>query len=432
MKKRTVRIICAVIAGLLVFTFLFTFITDIVANTPGAQAADTVDALNGKLAELAKDKEEIKKEISEIEKKKDSASAKKAALDEQIDVTQQEIDVLNQLIEVLDANILEKEAELEAAIELEAEQMENFLVRVRVMEEEGSISMLGIILSADSFTDMLTRIELVSDIVEGDKNLMKELAETRAKINADKLALDEDRAEQEKNRAELEGKRASLKQQYSDANSLIKELSADAKEYEKKYNEAEAAQEETKEEIKKILEEQERKRKEEEERKRKEAEAKKKKEEEERKKKESSDSKKGQTSSTYTGGTFRWPTKATYITSYYGRRSDPITKKSAFHTGIDIGTSLGSEIYAANSGTVIVAGWSQKGYGNYVVIDHGGGKATLYAHMHKIKTTKGAEVQKGDVIGLVGSTGYSTGPHLHFEILINGEHTNPMNYFNKA
>jgi len=81
-KKRTVRIICAVIAGLLVFTFLFTFITDIVANTPGAQAADTVDALNGKLAELAKDKEEIKKEISEIEKKKDSASAKKAALDE--------------------------------------------------------------------------------------------------------------------------------------------------------------------------------------------------------------------------------------------------------------------------------------------------------------------------------------------------------------
>ena len=425
MKKRTVRIICAAIAGLLVFTLLFTFIADIMANSaPRAGAADTVDSLNGELNKLAKEKEKIKNELSEIEKKKNSASAIKAALDDQIDVTQKEIDVMNQLIEVLNERIAEKEAELEEAIEIEKQQTEEFLVRVRVMEEEGSVSMLGIILSADNFTDMLTRIELVGDIVEGDKKLMRELADMREKINADKMALDADRAEQEATKAELENKRASLKKQYNEANSLIKELSADAAAYEKKYNEAEAAQEEAKEEIKKILAEQERKRKEEE---------KKRKEEEERKKQESSKSKNnGQSGTVYSSGTFRWPTKATLITSYYGRRKDPITKKSAFHTGIDIGTAQGSEIYAANGGTVIVAGWSQKGYGNYVVIDHGGGKATLYAHMYKIKTTKGAAVEKGDVIGLVGSTGYSTGPHLHFEVLINGEHTNPMNYFNKA
>lgn len=396
MKRRTVRIISAVIAGLLVFTLLFAFVADIAMNAPEAGAADTVSSLNSKLDKLSKEKDKIKKELAEIEKKKQSASAKKAALDQQIDVTQQEIDVMNQLIDALDNRIRAKEQELAVATELEKKQTDEFLVRLRVMEEEGSVSMLGVILSADSFTDMITRSEIVGDIVESDRQLMKSLAETRAKIAADKAALDADRAEQEKAKASLVNKRSSLKGQYNEANSLVKELSADAAEYERKYNEAEAAQEAAKRELKALL------------------------------------NSSGSKSTTYVGGTFRWPTKATYITSYYGRRSDPITKKSAFHTGIDIGASRGSEIYAANSGTVIVAGWSQKGYGNYVVIDHGGGKSTLYAHMDKIKTTKGAKVAKGDVIGLVGSTGYSTGPHLHFEILINGDHTNPMNYFNKA
>ena len=396
MKKRTVRIICAAIAGLLVFTLVFTFVADIFSSNSEAGAADTVSSLNGKLDSLAKEKEKIKKELQEIEKKKKSASAKKAALDQQIDVAQQEIDVMNQLVEALDKRIAEKEQELSAAVELEKKQTDEFLVRLRVMEEEGSVSMLGVILSADSFTDIVTRTEMVSDIVEGDRKLMRSLAETREKIAADKALLDADRAEQEKTRASLVNKRAALKSQYNEANALVKELSADAAEYERKYNEAEEAQEQAKKELKKLL--------------------------------ESSGSK----SATYVGGTFMWPTKATLITSYYGRRKDPITKKSAFHTGIDIGAKRGSEIYAANSGTVIVAGWSQKGYGNYVVIDHGGGKSTLYAHMDKIKTSKGAKVSKGDVIGLVGSTGYSTGPHLHFEILINGDHTNPMNYFNKA
>lgn len=396
MKKRTVRIISAMIAGLLVFTLLFAFVADIIANAPEAEAADEVTNLNNKLSKLAAEKEKIKKELNRIEEKKQSASAKKAALDQQIDVTQQEIDTLNQLIDALDQRIEEKQKELEEAEALEKKQTDEFLVRLRVMEEEGSVSMLGVILSADSFTDMITRTEIMGDIVEGDRTLMRELAATREKIASDKAALDADYAELESAREKLVSKRSSLKTQYNEANALVKELSADAKEYEKKYNEAEAAQEQVRNDLKKIL----------------------------------SNSSSKQT--TYVGGTFMWPTKATRITSYYGRRKDPITKKSAFHTGIDIGASSGSDIYAANSGTVVVAGWSQKGYGNYVVIDHGGGKSTLYAHMKSIKTTKGATVAKGEVIGYVGTTGYSTGPHLHFEILINGDHTNPMNYFNKA
>ncbi|MBQ6902362.1 MAG: peptidoglycan DD-metalloendopeptidase family protein [Oscillospiraceae bacterium] len=318
---------------------------------------------------------------------------KKAALDQQIDVTEQEVDTINQLITALDVQVATVTAELNAAQAAEQKQTDDFLARVRIMEEEGTASMLGIILSADSFSDMLTRTELIGSIVEGDKKLMRELAETRAGIAEKKASLDSARAEQAAAKSNLVAKKNSLQSQYNEANALLKSLNTSAAEYEKAFNEAERAMDAARADLQKLL------------------------------------SKSG--SSTYVGGEFRWPTKATRITSPYGTRKDPITKKSSMHTGIDIGASMGSEIYASNSGTVIVAGWSSKGYGNYVVVDHGGGKSTLYAHMSKIKTKKGAKVTKGDVIGLVGSTGYSTGPHLHFEILINGKHTNPMNYFKK-
>ncbi len=394
MKKKTVRIISAVIATLLVFVFISAIIAEIAANTQ-VGAADTVSSLNSKLSKLATEKDKIQKELKEIETKKQSTMTKKAALDRQIDLTEQEVETMNELISALDAEIATVSSELAAAEEKERQENEDFLKRVRIMEEEGSVSMLGIILEADSFSDMLTRMELVGDVIEGDKKLMRDLAATRAEIAAKKAELDEKRATQQKAKDDLVAKKSSLETQYKNANALIVSLNAEAKEYEKAFNEAEKAQEQAKAELKKLL--------------------------------ESS----GSSNSTYVGGEFRWPTKATYITSYYGTRKDPITKKTSMHTGIDIGASMGSEIYAANSGKVIVAGWSQKGYGNYVVIDHGGGKSTLYAHMSKIKVQKGQTVTKGDVIGLVGSTGYSTGPHLHFEILINGNHTNPMNYFKK-
>ncbi|MBR3848416.1 MAG: peptidoglycan DD-metalloendopeptidase family protein [Oscillospiraceae bacterium] len=392
MKRNTVRIISALVAVALVFTFVFAFISEIVVNTH-ADAANTVSSLNSRLSKLANEKTKIQKELKTIESKKQSTMTKKAALDRQIDVTEREVDTINELITALDSEIATVSSELDSAKAKEAQETDDFLRRVRIMEEEGSASMLGIILDADSFSDMITRTELIGDVVEGDKKLMHTLAETRADIEAKKASLDQSRASQAAAKKELVSKQNSLQSQYNSANNLIKSLNKEAAEYEKAFNEAERAQEQAKAELKRLL------------------------------------ASSGSNNTAYVGGDFRWPTKATYITSYYGTRKDPITKKTSMHTGIDIGAGMGSNIYAANSGTVIVAGWSSKGYGNYVVIDHGGGKSTLYAHMSKIKTTKGAKVAQGDVIGLVGSTGWSTGPHLHFEILINGNHTNPMNYF---
>jgi murein DD-endopeptidase MepM/ murein hydrolase activator NlpD len=130
----------------------------------------------------------------------------------------------------------------------------------------------------------------------------------------------------------------------------------------------------------------------------------------------------------YAGGVMKWPTPGyTRVSSPYGMRIHPIYKVKKMHTGIDIDAPSGAKIVAANSGKVILAGWNG-GYGNCVIIDHGGGLATLYAHQSKILVSVGDKVQKGDTVGKVGSTGLSTGPHLHFEVRKNGSTTNPIPY----
>lgn len=130
----------------------------------------------------------------------------------------------------------------------------------------------------------------------------------------------------------------------------------------------------------------------------------------------------------YTGGNMAWPTPGcTYITQYYGTFIHPILGDYRDHFAIDIGAFYGSPIVASNSGTVINCGWID-GYGNTVIIDHGGGISTLYAHASSLATYNGAYVEKGSIIAYIGSTGMSTGPHLHFEVRVNGVCVNPLDY----
>ena len=132
--------------------------------------------------------------------------------------------------------------------------------------------------------------------------------------------------------------------------------------------------------------------------------------------------------SQYIGGVLAWPTPSTsYITSPFGYRTHPISGTYKFHTGIDIGASRNSAIIAANDGKVILSGWNG-GYGKCIVVDHGGGITTLYAHCNSLYVGVGAYVSRGQTIAAVGSTGNSTGPHLHFEVRVNGSYKNPLNY----
>jgi murein DD-endopeptidase MepM/ murein hydrolase activator NlpD len=381
MKQKNVKRIATIIAALLVSLLIIPFILDIFiyskTENGTASAATTVSGLNSKLDNLDKEMKKIKNELSKLQNQKKSTMRKKEVLDSQISVTEQQIQTINQLIAELDKQINQYAGLLRQAEQDEKEQYELFLKRVRVMEEEGDVSLIG-------------------DIVSFDRKVISDLETTRKNIATAKQEIENNKSEQAKAKAKLSEKQSSLKTQMNQANNLIKSLESESAEYKKAYDRAEREQNKVKAELKELL-------------------------------------KKQSGSGTYVGGVFIWPTPGyTRITSPYGNRFDPIFKRNKKHTGIDIGAPAGAKIVAANTGTVITAGYSSQGYGNYVIIDHGGGKSTLYAHMSKIATRKGKKVTKGDTIGYVGSTGYSTGPHLHFEVLINGDDVNPMNYFKKV
>ncbi len=398
MKKKHVKIVAAIIAGLLALLLIAPIVLDVIYySNSGASAASTVAGLNSKLDDLEKEKKQIQKEINRLKSEKSSTQAKKNVLDREISVMQKEINTVSSLISTLDTQINQFTSELADIENKEKEQYEAYKLRVRVMEEEGSVSYISVLLAAESFSDLLTKVEIIQNVMTHDQNLMTRLKETRAEVEQKKKEIQASRAEQAAAKAKLVRSQDALEVKSGEMGDVIHELSDEQAKYQKEFNEAERAMQSAKNELKKLL----------------------------------NSSKSSQTK--YVGGTFMWPTPScTIITSAYGMRYDPITRVRSKHTGVDIGARQGSNIVASNSGTVVTSGWSSKGYGNYVVINHGGGMSTLYAHMSKRLVSKGQTVSKGDVIGLVGSTGYSTGPHLHFEILKNGEDTNPMNYFTKS
>lgn len=400
MKPKTRRIVAGVIAGILALLMILPFALDAIfslSDSGRASAANTISGLNKKLSDIDKRKKDLKNEIERVKNAKQSITEKKEAIDKQINITVEEISTINSLIEELNAKVKTCESELTVAEKETAEKYKLFKQRVRAMEESGRVSYISIILSADSFSSLLSRAEIINDVVSHDRVLIKELKKKQSEIAIKKQEIEQSCTEQQNAKNKLAARKNSLNEQNNQVNSLMNQLKSEQEEYERALKEEEEAQNIAKAEIKKLLAAQD------------------------------------SGSSTYVGGTFMWPVpSSTTITSPYGMRTDPFNHKQRFHTGVDIAAPRGTPIVAANSGTVIVSGWSARGYGNYVVINHGGGKSTLYAHQSQVAVSKGDKVTKGQTIGYIGSTGNSTGPHLHFEVLINGDDTNPMNYFKKG
>ncbi len=398
MKQKHIRVVAAIIAFVLAVLMILPFVLDIFLYS-GASAASSVSSLNNKLDSLEKQQAEIQKKLKSIESQQKSAQEKKAALDKKISLTNEEIATISSLISTLNQEIAQNQAEIDKLQADVDQKYDLFKQRIRVMEEEGDVSYLSVVLSASSFASMLSRAEVINSIIDHDKKLIDEVKAAKAKIEEQKAKIEADKQVQVAAKAKLDAKKASLQGQKSEANQLLKSLNSKEAEYKKAYNEAESAMKSAKAELKKLL----------------------------------GTSSSSSSKSVYTSIKFTWPTPGySLITSPYGTRFDPIFKTRKMHTGVDIGAPMSAKIVAAASGKVVVAGWSSRGYGNYVVIQHDGAFSTLYAHMSKILVTKGQTVSKGDTIGKVGSTGYSTGPHLHFEVLVNGDDVNPMQYYRKG
>ena len=396
-KKQLVRAVAACIAGLLAFVMLFGLMADLFFSAPSAAAASqsAVNDLKSKLKDSAAQKKKLEQELAGINQDKASVKSQIDTLDAQIANTEEQIELRANLIASLGDMIAAKEEELVAAQAKEQEQYEKFKSRVRVMYEQGDTSYLEVLLSSSDFSDFLSRYEIVSQIARYDKELFEELKTLKEEIAQRKLELEQDKSEEETAKSELESTKAQLDTQMKNREAAMRQLEVAADGVKESYSEIEAEEENIQAKIDKMVREL-----------------------EEQAKKNNQNTTPVQVSGGYT---YPLPSGYRDVSSSFGNRKHPVTGQYKLHTGVDIRAPRGVTIMAAKSGTVIIAGKSTA-YGNYVVINHGGGLTTLYAHMSKLGTTQGAQVSAGDKIGEVGSTGYSTGNHLHFEVRVNGSY----------
>ena len=425
-KERLRRLLVWLLILLMLLPTVITLITLAVSEEDIANARAEVAAIEAKIADA-------KAELDAMRADQNSLIEQKGLLDEQINLYNDQIEILETAIGGIDAQIAACETELGILETEQAEKYEIFRQRVRVAYEDGDVTYLGVLFSAENLSDFFDRVEMTSAILEQDQNLRAELEALAEEIGLKQTVLEADRADQLALKQELELARAELMAQQSEAEVLLAGFEEGehenlmlVAEYERLWQEAMDEQERLTQEYEeqKRGEEEERKRREEEERKRLAEEARKKAEEEARKKAEEEARKQAQ------NAVFAWPTPGfTWVTSKFGYRTHPVTgKPQSFHNGIDIGAYAGSPIKSIANGTVI-ANQYHSIYGNMIKVDHGNGFVSMYAHMNaRSKYKVGATVSKGTTLGYVGTTGLSSGYHLHFTLYKNGTAVDPLKY----
>ena len=397
MNRRTARIIAIVLALIMLISVLFGVLSALTAGANVTQAQ--IDRLREERREIQRRKQEVQSQINALEFEKRTEIAKKEVLDDRIMLTGYEIENITETIHDYTLLIEEKEIELEEARKDEAGQFQLYKERVRRMEENGSISYLEIIFGASSFSDLLARIDFVGDIMRADVRKYEDLVEARNVTAAAVESLERTKDELEEERVLQEEKQAELVEQIAEASAIIAQLEANIETESELHREVAAEEERIQREINARVEEL----------RRQEA---------------------ARRARTVAGsGRLIWPLPSSAnVTSGFGARMHPTFRVIRQHHGIDVAASHGANIIASDRGTVITSAYNSS-YGHYVVISHGNGTTTLYAHMSSRRVSQGQTVEQGQVIGLVGSTGVSTGPHLHFEVSVNGTRRDPMSFF---
>lgn len=356
--------------------------------------------------------EEAKEKADEAKESKVTYEAKKQELDQKMIGAAARVKELDDQIDVLQIQITDKEEEIRHLTEDEAKNRELFKLRMRALYEENTASYLDVLLSSSSLSDLFYRMDVVEQVAEFDQKVIADIVNRKAQVEAAKAVLDEKQAEIQVVKAEADVEKANLQTLIDENTAVLTQLEADIENYTAEYEKFEAESDKIQKEIAALAASE------------REAAEKAKAELE---KKEASEKSPGSTTTSSSKGMI-WPAPGyPRVTSYFGSRFHPVLKVQKLHTGIDIGAPSGASVVAADSGTVIVSGYSSA-YGNYIVINHGGGIATLYGHHSSNVVSKGAVVKKGQKIANVGSTGWSTGPHLHFEVQVNGAVQNPLNY----
>lgn len=389
--KKAVRLLTALV---LVLTLAAADVSPVLAAVTQAD----INALKADAAALNNRKKELEKELDALAADKSKALERKRLLDQRVDNTAAQIRNVESQIEDYNGLIDQAEADLADAQQREAAKYELFCKRVREMEEQGNVTYWSVLFKAESFSDLLGRLDIINEIMDADQRVIDQLKALQAEIEVKKADLEVAKADSEAAKAELLVKKSELDKQREEAIALVNEIRGNESKYKSTLNALDAEEEKIQADIVKKSREL-----------------------------AAQEAAKGKNSKSNPGG-YIWPVDSRYITSTVGGRTSPGGVGSTNHKGTDIGrVGYTSSIYAAKAGTVIVSEYSNS-YGHYVVISHGSGNTTLYGHMSSRKVSVGQTVKQGDVIGITGSTGNSTGPHLHFEITENGVRINPLSH----
>ncbi len=364
-------------------------------QTASAVTQADIDKLKKESNALASKKSNVTKELNALKKDKANTLKRKSLLDQQIVLISDEIAVTEQQIAQYEALIEQTENELNEAQAQEAEQYQLFCKRVRAMEERGTVSYWSVLFQAASFEEMLGALDFISEVMEADQRVIDDLRVLQEQIAAKQATLEDSLAEQQSAKERLAAKNSELRDQRTEATSLIKEMEENEADYREVLAEIEAEEEKTQKEIVRLSKE--------------------------------LAAQQGNTKVTYGG--YIWPvTTSKRVTSPFGRRNTGIKGASTNHRGIDIGgVFYSSTVYAAKAGTVIISS-SNSVRGQYIVVSHGSGNTTTYQHLSKRSVSVGAVVKQGQAIGVTGSSGVGSGPHLHFEITENGQLVDPLKY----
>ncbi len=428
-RKRMVSILAGIMAAVMLLTLILGLIPVPAQAASSAEIRKQISQLQAQKNEIKEKIKEVKEEYKENENEIEDIVARKNVVEQEIQLLTEQLTNINEQISSFNVLIADKQDELDAAVAIYREMNEDNLLRIRAMEEEGTLSYWEVLFKANSFSDLLDRLNMVEEIASSDKRRLEEMNEAAKAVEVAQEELETEKNDLEVTKEELNATQETLDEKRAEADALLLELIEKAEDLEALEAEYEAQDAEFLKEIAAM-------------------------EIEYTAAKQaeweawvatsippttqapvsgSNGGSGGNTGSSNPGFTssssWTWPTTTRRISSPYGNRTDPVSgKPGVFHAGIDIDGNTGDPIYATRAGVVVTSGWANQA-GNWIRIDHRDGYVSIYMHLDSRAVSSGTIVSQGQFIGKMGSTGKSTGDHLHFGITKNGAYVNPMNFF---
>ena len=417
-SKKLVTIVAGVMAAILLLSLMLGLLATTVGAASSSEIAEQIEQLEKEYEEQQKQLDEIEANLAENNKEIKNMVARKDALDQQIMLLSEQIVTINQTISAYNLMIADTQDELDAAEAKLSKLQEAYRDRVRAMEENGEVSYWSVIFQANNFSDLLDRLAMIAEIAQSDRNRMEQIRKLAAQVEETRVELAQQKQQMNVAKEALVLSQRQYEEKSNEVDIMLYDLMAAGAEYQKLIEEGEQKANDLLASIEQAQDAY-----------------------DEAWYREwlatsvppttTTTASRGHKTNTVNGITWYTPTKNYVVTSYFGGRVDPCTGKWDYnHNGVDLAAPKNTPIYATRSGIVTFAGYQEGGAGNYIWINHGDGYSTIYMHMTRYVVGMNQYVETGQIVGYVGTTGRSTGYHLHFGIYYapEGRYVDPLNY----